>query len=462
MTNTFSIISPEDGRVVATRPYHSSNDIQAALEKTRLSNKSWQQQKVAHRHEILQRFAQIIDRKRTEISNSITAQMGRPIRFSPGEVSGVIERATKMLEIGTTALQAQHHEHDGDIERYITRVPLGTILIIAPWNYPFLTIINSLIPALLSGNTVLLKHSQSTALCAEILVECLEEAGLPKGVCQYLHMSGADTEKLLRLSSVDGVVFTGSVAIGSRVEAATAGQFIPSALELGGKDAAYVRQDANIAFSAENLVEGALFNSGQSCCGIERIYVHENVYDEFIDHVTQLAKAFAPNISSNPKTIMGPVINAQAAQTIKQQQDAAIAAGARPLLADASLDHLPNTGTYLNPQFLLNVTHDMAFMQEETFGPNAGIIKVTSDEQAAGLINDSEYGLTASVWTQDKEAARALGMQINTGTIFMNRCDYLDPSLTWSGTKNSGKGQSLGEYGYHQVTRPKSFHLRSI
>lgn len=462
MTTHFTITSPADGQPVATLKYHSDADIENGIQTARHTQKQWASIPLQARHEILSRLPAIFEEKRDTIAKAISRQIGRPIRFCPGEVSGVIERTEKMLEIGQTALVPQAHSTDGQTERYITRRPLGVLLVIAPWNYPFLTVINSLIPALLSGNSVLLKHSQASALSAEIMIECLLEAGVPAGVCQFLHLRGKDTEKLLRLSCIDGVIFTGSVGVGRKVEAATTGQFIPAALELGGKDAAYVRPDADISFTAESLADGALFNSGQSCCGIERIYVHADVYDTFIEQLVKSSEAYAPGLPSDPKTTMGPVISAQAAHTITAQQNAAINEGAVPLLATPALDHLPDTGAYLNPQFLLNVTHDMAFMQEETFGPNAGIMKVHSDEEALKLINDSQYGLTGSIWTNDKAAAKSVGAQINTGTVFMNRCDYLDPALTWSGVKNSGKGQSLGEYGYLQVTRPQSFHLRSI
>lgn len=462
MNEEFSIISPADGHIVATRRYATIENINNVLEKAATATCLWRAVDMDSRAEILSHFITVFENKRKEIAKSITLQMGRPICFSPGEVSGVAARATKMIELGKKALAPQYHETEDQIERYIEREALGTLLIIAPWNYPFLTVINSLIPALLSGNSVIIKHSQFTALCAEILVECLTEAGLPEGVCQYLHLTGESTEKLLGTTGIDGVVFTGSVRVGRRVELATAGRFIPVGLELGGKDAAYVRPDADIAFSAENLVEGALFNSGQSCCGIERIYVHTDIYSDFVELVAHHAQAFHPGLPDVPETLMGPVINKDAALNIQAQLDAACLQGAKPLLEISTLSHLPDTGTYLQPQFLLDVNHDMTFMREETFGPNGGIMAVNSDDEAIGLINDSEFGLSASLWTADKKAARNLGQHIDAGTIFMNRCDYLDPSLTWSGRKNSGRGYSLGEYGFLQVTRPKSYHLRSL
>ncbi|MBL4603987.1 MAG: aldehyde dehydrogenase family protein [Emcibacteraceae bacterium] len=462
MSNNFSIISPNDGQTIATREYANATIVNETIGRAKLNIRDWHSLEFEERLKILKLFIKIFESKKDIIAASITEQMGRPIRFTPGEVAGVVDRANKMLSIGATALKKLQHENDGNIERYIEREPLGTLLIVAPWNYPFLTVINSLIPALLAGNSVIIKHSPYTALCAETLVECLLKAGLPSGICQFLHLTNEDNEKLLRNEGIDGVIFTGSVNVGRRVEAATAGRFIPVGLELGGKDAAYIRPDADISFTAENIVEGALFNSGQSCCGIERIYAHADIYDDLIDQILKSSEAFKLGLPTLHETMLGPVINKHAAEKIQCQIDDAINCGASALLSKQNIDHLPDTGTYVSPQFLTNVNHEMTFMKEETFGPNAGIMKVHSDEEAIRLINDSEFGLTASIWSADKGAVKNIGRRIDAGTIFMNRCDYLDPSLTWSGFKNSGRGYSLGEYGYLQVTRPKSFHLRSI
>jgi acyl-CoA reductase-like NAD-dependent aldehyde dehydrogenase len=317
------------------------------------------------------------------------------------------------------------------------------------------------IPALAAGTVVLLKHSAQTPLCAERFQEAFDEAGLPPGVFQHLHLGHEATLRLVGSGAAQLVAFTGSVKGGHAVQAAAGNAFIATNLELGGKDPAYVRHDADLAHAIENLVDGACFNSGQSCCGIERIYVHERLHDDFVAGYAELAGKYVLDDPTRPETNLGPMVRAAAADFARDQVAQAVAQGARALIDPQRFPRERRGSAYMAPQCLVDVTHGMRVMREESFAPIVGIMKVRDDEEAIRLMNDSEFGLTASVWTRDEEAARRIGERLETGTVFMNRCDYLDPALAWAGVKNSGRGCALSRLSYAHLTRPKSFHLRT-
>jgi acyl-CoA reductase-like NAD-dependent aldehyde dehydrogenase len=345
--------------------------------------------------------------------------------------------------------------------RYITREALGTVMVIAPWNYPFLTAVNSIVPGLMAGNAIILKHASQTLLVGERFAAAAESAGLPADLFQNLVLGHADTEKLIASGQIDHINFTGSVEGGRRIEKAAAGTFATLGLELGGKDPAYVRADADLDNAVENLVDGSFFNSGQSCCGVERIYVHEAVYGSFVERFIDNAKGWTLGNPLDPDTIVGPMARGNFADHVRQQTDEAIRGGAtRHLNSRHDLD-TPGS-PYLAPEVLTNVNHQMSVMREESFGPVVGIMKVADDAEAVTLMNDSPYGLTASIWTQDIDAAARLGAQVETGTVFANRCDYLDPALVWTGVKDTGKGGALSEIGYANLTQPKSYHLKRV
>jgi acyl-CoA reductase-like NAD-dependent aldehyde dehydrogenase len=387
--------------------------------------------------------------------------MGRPVRFGAGEVAGVVERSSYMIAIANDAL-ADIKIEGSTSERFIKRAPLGVVLTIAPWNYPYLTAVNSVVPAIMAGNAVILKHSSQTPLCSERLEECFAEAGLPAGVFRSLHMTHEDTATAMRSGRINHVAFTGSVPAGARIEETIAGQFMGSGLELGGKDPAYVREDANLQHAIESLVDGAFFNSGQSCCGIERIYVHESILGEFVDGFVDLTRQYLLGNPMDQETTLGPLVNRKAAEFVRNQTAEAIRQGAKALI-DPALFPLDEPGSnYLAPQVLIDVDHSMRVMTEESFGPVIGIMAVGSDDQAIDLMNDSEFGLTASVWTDNLSVAAAIGDRVHTGTFFSNRCDYLDPALAWTGIKNSGRGCTLSRVGYEALTRPKSYHFRVL
>jgi acyl-CoA reductase-like NAD-dependent aldehyde dehydrogenase len=460
MTDTLTTISPVDGRIYVERPLHTAADIDRALDAARAAQLAWSRVPLAARCDVLGKAVDAFVAKANDIAAEITWQMGRPIRHAPGEVRGFEERARHMLRVAPEALDAVRPGAKEGFERQIKRVPLGVVAVVAPWNYPYLTAVNAVLPALISGNTVVLKHSHQTPLCAERFLEAFSGAGIPSGVFQYLHLSHADTARLMGDRRVASVCFTGSVAGGRAVVAATAAGFATSGLELGGKDPAYVRADANLAHAVETLTDGAFYNSGQSCCGIKRIYVAAARYEDFVAGVVDLTQKYRLGSPLDPGTTLGPVVRTSAAEAIRAQVREAVARGARPLIDESRFAAAAPGTPYLAPQVLVDVDHSMAIMRDETFGPAVGIMRVASDDEAIRLMNDSDFGLTAAIFSADPERAEALGDALETGTVFLNRCDYLDPALAWTGVKNSGRGCTLSRVGFEQLTRPKSYHFK--
>jgi acyl-CoA reductase-like NAD-dependent aldehyde dehydrogenase len=460
MTDMLKTISPVDGSVYVERPLADGTAIEAVLAGAVRAQAAWRAVPMGERQAILGRAVDAFVAMSDAVAEELTWQMGRPLSQSPGEVRGFEERARYMIEAAPRALAEIEAEPKEGFRRFITREALGVVAVVAPWNFPYLTSVNSVVPALMAGNAVVLKHSHQTPLCAERYAQALAAAGLPEGVFQVLHMSHASTEKLIQDSRIDYVAFTGSVPGGHSIQQSLAGRFIGAGMELGGKDPAYVRADADLGFSVENLVDGAFFNSGQSCCGIERIYVHDSLYDGFVEGFVETTRKYRLGNPLEADTNIGPMVRAAAADFVRGQVADAVKAGARSLV-DPSEFPADAPGTpYMAPRVLVDVDHSMRVMTEESFGPVIGIMKVASDDEAVALMNDSEFGLTASVWTGDADAAIAVGEKVETGTWFMNRCDYLDPALAWTGVKNSGRGCTLSVVGYEHLTRPKSYHLR--
>ncbi|HYM26998.1 MAG TPA: aldehyde dehydrogenase family protein [Steroidobacteraceae bacterium] len=453
-------ISPVDGRVYAERTAATPAAIEAALQRARAAQPAWRAAPLAARAAVLERFCQQFERRATDIATGLTWQMGRPIRFAPSEVRGTLERARYMIGIAANALADVDPGAKAGFRRFIRREPLGVVFTVAAWNYPYLIAVNSVVPALMAGNAVILKHSAQTPLCAEVFAECLTAAGLAAGLFQVLHLSHADTEAVIRDPRVDFVAFTGSVAGGRAVQKVAAERFIGVGLELGGCDPVYVRGDADLSHAIENIVDGAYFNSGQSCCGLQRIYVHESVYEPFTRGCIELIRQYRLGDPTDPATTLGPLVRSAAADAVRRQVQAAVAAGARPAIEEREFVASRPGTPYLAPQLLLDAPPGSAVMREEIFGPVAGVMKVRSDDEAVAHMNDSAFGLTAAVWTRDAQAAEALGQRVQTGTWFMNRCDYPDPALAWVGVKDSGRGCTLSVVGYEHLTRPKSFHLR--
>lgn len=449
-------ISPVDGREYARRPLTSDLEVDRAVEGARRAQRDWALTPLEDRCTILLRFLEAMVGLNPAIVPELAWQMGRPVR-NGGEVRSLAERVLAMVDLAPDALAP--FLTDGG--RAVVRVPAGLVLVIAPWNYPFLTAANTIVPALLAGNAVILKHSAQTPLAGERFAEALSLAGLNEGLFANLFLSHEQTAKLLGSGLVDHATFTGSVEGGRAVERAAAGSLATLTLELGGKDPAYVRPDADLDSAVESLVDGSFYNSGQSCCGVERIYVHESVWRPFLDGFGEAASRYRLGDPLDPETSLGPMASAKGAAAVREQVRQAIGAGATAHVPARLFPADTGDSPYLMPQVLTGVDHSMAVMREETFGPVVGLMKVKDDEEAVRLMNDSAYGLTASIWTRDLEAAERIALQVEAGTIFANRCDYLDPFLAWTGVKDSGRGASLGRFGFESVTRPKSLHLRT-
>jgi acyl-CoA reductase-like NAD-dependent aldehyde dehydrogenase len=461
--NVQRTISPVDGRVLVERELASEQHIDAALDRAVRAQQSWRATPLQERMAFCLRAVEAMEANADAIGEELAWQMGRPVRYGPMEIRrGFAERARYMIDVVPEALKDIAVAPKPGFTRFIRREPVGVVFTVAPWNYPYLTSINSIVPALLAGNAVILKHSAHTPLCAERYSEAFAEAGLPEGVFQHLHLSHDSVARVISDARVDFVAFTGSVEGGRAVQAAASKRFIGSGLELGGKDPAYVRADADLAHAVENLVDGAMFNSGQSCCGIERIYVHRDLHFEFVRRAVASTRGYTLGNPLDPQTTLGPMVKTSAAEFVRAQIVEAIAHGAVGHIDPSEFPEDQPSTPYLAPQILTSVDHGMRVMNEETFGPVVGIMPVDSDEEAIRLMNDSSYGLTAAIWTTDPDAAIRIGDAIHTGTWFMNRCDYLDPALAWTGVRDSGRGCALSVLGFDQFTRPKSFHLRTI
>lgn len=453
--------SPIDGSVVARRTTASPADIDNALTEARKAQKLWAKTSIAERAAVMGRFLAAMGEINGDVVPELARQMGRPVRYG-GELRSLTERVDHMLAIAGDALAPVVPSAKDGFSREIRRTPLGVIFTIAPWNYPFLTAVNTIVPGLMAGNAVILKSASQTILTGERFQQAMDKAGLPKGLFQNLALSHDDAAKIIAGRLVDHVSFTGSVSGGKSIERAAAGTFMSIGLELGGKDPAYVRADANLDHAIENVVDGAFFNSGQSCCGIERIYVHETLYDKFVEGAVAAVKSYVLDDPLAEATTLGPMAATRFADLVRNQSAEAVAKGARATIDPASFKRNATGTPWLAPQVLTNVDHSMKVMMEESFGPVVGIMKVKDDAEAIRLMNDSPYGLTASVWTTDLDAAARIGAEIETGTVYANRCDYLDPGLAWTGVKDTGRGASLSALGYHALTRPKSFHLRKV
>jgi acyl-CoA reductase-like NAD-dependent aldehyde dehydrogenase len=450
-------ISPIDGSVYAERPSAGLEEARAVVGRARAARPAWAARPLEERVALVRAGVAALGAMNEEVVPELAWMMGRPVRYG-GEFGGVEERASYMADIADQALAPLVVEDSEKFERRILREPHGVVLVIAPWNYPYMTAINTVAPALIAGNAVVIKHATQTLLAGERMVRAFTAAGLPDDVFQNLFLDHATTEALLQERAFDLVNFTGSVAGGRAIERAAAGTFTALGLELGGKDPGYVMEDADLDAAAETLIDGAMFNSGQCCCGIERIYVAEPLYDRFVEQALDIVNGYVLGSPLEEATTLGPMANRRFADLVRSHVEEARAQGA---VAHIDAARFPDDGgTYLAPQILTGVSHEMRVMREESFGPVVGIMKVRDDREAVRLMNDSEFGLTASLWTSDPERAARIGAAIETGTVFMNRADYLDPGLCWTGCKNTGRGGALSVIGYQNLTRPKSYHLK--
>ena len=456
---TINCISPIDGSIFVSRETLSYKDARAATARAKVAQASWAVLPLSDRIDLVRAGVAAVGAMNDEIVPEIAWQMGRPVRYG-GEFSGFNERASYMAEIAEASLAAIEVENSDYFRRVIKRVPHGVVLVVAPWNYPYMTAINTIAPALIAGNSVILKHASQTPLVGERMAQAFHAAGIPKDVFQNIFLEHQTTSSLIEDRAFDFINFTGSVQGGKAIETAANGTFTTIGLELGGKDPGYVMDDADLDKAVDTLIDGAMFNSGQCCCGIERIYVHESLFKDFVDKAVAIVNNYKLGNPLDAETTLGPMAHVRFAEEVRAQIAEAVTAGAIALIDPSKFP--TDGGAYLMPQLLINVTHEMRLMREESFGPVVGIMPVKNDAEAIALMNDSDFGLTASLWTQDTNRAEAIADQIETGTVFMNRADYLDPALCWTGCKNTGRGGGLSSIGYHNLTRPKSYHLKKV
>ena len=456
--NEITCISPIDGEIFAKRNTLSLKDAKDKVQLLRAAQKAWLARPLAERISLVMDGVDAVGKMNEQIVPELAQMMGRPIRYG-GEFGGFKERAQYMSEIAEQALQDIEISNDSSFKRYIKRIPHGLVLVVAPWNYPYMTAINTIAPALIAGNVVALKHATQTLLVGERLVEAFISVGIPKDAFINMYLDHDTTSRLIDENSFDFVNFTGSLRGGIEMERAAAGTFTPVGTELGGKDPGYVMEDADLDAAVETLIDGAMFNSGQCCCGIERIYVVESLYEKFLQKAINIVENYKLGNPLEPETTLGPMANKRFSDEVRLQINEAVELGATAHIEVFKND---DAGTYVTPQILTGVDHNMRIMKDETFGPVVCIMPVSSDEEAISLMNDSEFGLTASLWTKDVGRAEKIADQIETGTVFLNRADYLDPALCWTGCKNTGSGGGLSIIGYHNLTRPKSYHLKKV
>lgn len=459
MGQKLTCISPIDGSVLAEREVLSTEAAKEVVARAKAAQVAWAARPLQERIDLVMAGVAKVGEMNDEIVPEIAKQMGRPVRYG-GEFGGFNERASHMAKIAEESLADIEVGEDATFSRYIKRVPHGVVLVVAPWNYPYMTAINTVAPALIAGNTVVLKHATQTLLVGERMVAAFTAAGVPADVFQNVFLSHDTTSDLIAARSFGFVNFTGSVGGGRAMERAAAGTFTGVGLELGGKDPGYVMEDADLDAAVDTLIDGAMFNAGQCCCGIERIYVVESLFDDFVAKAVKIVEGYKLGNPLEEETTIGPMANVRFADEVRAQIAEAVADGAKPLIDPALFPE--DGGAYLAPQILVDVNHDMRVMRDESFGPVVGIMKVKDDAEAIALMNDSDFGLTASLWTHDVERAQTIGDQIETGTVFMNRADYLDPALCWTGCKDTGRGGGLSVIGYHNLTRPKSYHLKKV
>ncbi|KAF1348603.1 Aldehyde/histidinol dehydrogenase [Delphinella strobiligena] len=464
MAETITTISPNTNKPIVERKGLSDGELKELAARSATAFSSFKKTTLAERKAIVKKALELITAKEDVLAKEITEQMGRPIAYTGKEVSTAVLRGEYLLKIADETLADTPGEAQEGFTRYIRKVPLGPVLILFPWNYPYLTLINSIVPAILSGNSIILKPSPQTPTVAEHITDIFNEAGLPKHVMQYFHCGDfSKIEKLVKEPEIQLVCFTGSVPGGLAVaKAASESVSTRVGLELGGKDPAYIRSDVDVAWAAEEIVDGAVFNSGQSCCSVERVYVDEKIHDEFVKELQKVLSNYKLGDPFDKTTHVGPVVSKRSVETIKSHVKDAISKGAEDATPkNATFEAPPADGNYVAPVLLTGVTHEMIVMTEETFGPIIPVMKVKSDDEAIKLMNDSQFGLTASIWTKDVAKGHELADDVEAGTVFVNRCDFPSPDLAWVGWKDSGRGHTLSRFGFDQFSKLKSYHIKN-
>ncbi len=453
---SLTLIDPATGEATRQVETDTPTAISAKLDAARAAQREWRKLPVERRLAAVREALSYFRTEREVIAREITQQMGKPIAQARGEVAGMLARMEPMLDLAPRALAATRPPEKDGFERRVEHEPLGVVLDIAAWNYPLLVPSNVVFPALVAGNAVVLKHSPKTPLTGARFEAALRSLPIP-GVFAHVVVPDAEASALVSDPRIDHVSFTGSVRTGRSVYRAAAERLVDVGLELGGKDAAYVAEDADLDFAAENVVDGACYNAGQSCCSVERIYVHRSVRDAFLERVRKVLVAYVIGDPMDDKTTLGPLVDQRALDAVQKQVDEARAIGAR---IEVGGKRRGTRGFFFEPTLIVDAPAGCLAMREETFGPVVAVQVVDGDEEAIAAMNDSRYGLTASVWTKNAARAERFAREVEAGTVFQNRCDYLDPLLPWTGWKESGIGSTLSEYGYLALTRRKSIHLR--
>ena len=456
------IDNPYTGETVAERKYLQDSEVEGLVTRAFRAHKAWTKTPLPDRIELCERFCQEIDKDSERVAREITQAMGKPLGQARGELKTMLMRARTMMSLAAEALRDEPLPPLPGFTRFVRHEPVGVVLAIGAWNYPLLITVNVVVPAVLAGNAVIIKQANRTALCGDAFARAFEKAGAPEGLVTAIDASHETTAKIIARPEVGFVSFTGSVRGGHEVYREGAKRFVDVGLELGGKDPAYVAPDADLDHAIANVVDGAFYNAGQSCCGIERIYVHASIYDKFVEGALAEVRKYSLGDPLQAATSMGPMAQPEAPAKLEAQIEEAKAKGGRVLTGGKATRDASGRGRFFDPALVADANHSMhGLMVEESFGPVVGVQKVADDDEAIKLMNDSPYGLTAAIWTRDQERAFRVGAQIETGTFFMNRCDYLDPMLPWTGVKDTGKGASLSKYGFHSVTRLKSFNFRT-
>ncbi len=446
---TLTVINPFSGEAVCELPHDQGEALSGKIEKAQVTQRSWQKLSLEER---ISRVREGLDRFRSsgeDIARDVTLQMGKPIVQSRKEVETVFERAEYMLSIAGEALAPDILPGKPGFHRRIEHEPLGVVLNLSAWNYPLIIPVNVVVPALLSGNTVLLKHSAQTPLCGKAYQDAFGN------LVTHLVLTHEETSRLISQPAIAHVSFTGSVEGGREVYQGASRRFIDAGLELGGNDPAYIAEDADLGRAAESVVDGACYNAGQSCCAVERVYVHRKHYDEFLERAKVHLETYRSGDPLHEETTLGPLAKPSGIKWLEKQVGDAVNKGAQLLLGGASMG-----GNFFSPTLLAGVPNHSLVMQEESFGPVLPVLKVGNDEEALNHMNDSRFGLTASVWTGDRGRAERFANGVNAGTLYQNRCDVLDPALPWTGWGDSGKGSTLSRYGFFHLTRRKAIHFR--
>jgi acyl-CoA reductase-like NAD-dependent aldehyde dehydrogenase len=457
-TSLIHLVNPATEELYRAIEPTSEAELASILGKMRAAQQKWREVPVSERVEICRGFVEAFRSIRESVALDITRQMGKPLVQARREVDTMLDRAETVLRLAPAALQDDALPPKEGFHRFIRHEPLGIVLDIPAWNYPLLIAVNVVIPALLAGNAVLIKHARLTPLCGDAFVDAFRKTSLPRDLVASIHVDHATVSALIQKRAVDFVSFTGSVEGGREVYRQASGQLLDMGLELGGKDPALVCEDANFNYAVANLVDGAFYNAGQSCCAVERIYVMRPLFANFVDAYVAEVEKYKTGNPEDAATDIGPLAQRKGLDFLESQIKQAVSRGARVLTGG---ERLPGRGYFFQPTVLTGVDHGMSVMMEESFGPVIGIMPVDSEEEAVRLMNDSPYGLTASIWTEDAARGEALADKTAAGTVYVNRCDYLDPELAWTGIKDSGHGCTLSHLGFQHLTRPKSFHIRT-